>query len=79
MHTSEWEKNFSFLRESFILETRGSSNLVNIVNSVCSLKEHCLPLSVFLHEPYHLCAESPLSSEWEKTAALVRESLMLET
>jgi hypothetical protein len=79
MHTSEWEKNFSFLRESFILETRAPSNLLNIVNSVCSLKEYCLPLSVFLHEPYHLCAESPLSSEWEKTAALVRESLMLET
>jgi hypothetical protein len=49
-----------------MLETRGSANLVNIVNPVCSLKEYCPSLSVFLDEPHHLCAESPLSSECEK-------------
>jgi hypothetical protein len=30
----------AFVRESFMLETRGCSNLVNILNSVCSLKEN---------------------------------------
>jgi hypothetical protein len=49
-----------------MLETIGSRNMVSIVNSVCSLKEYCLPLSVFLDEPPHLCAESPHSSEREK-------------
>jgi hypothetical protein len=55
-----------FVRESLMLETRESSNLVNIVNSVCSLKEYCLTLSVFRGEQ-HLCsAESIHSSEREK-------------
>jgi hypothetical protein len=59
-------KTAVFVRESFMLETRGSSNMVSIVNSVCSLKEYCLPLSVFLDEQHHLCSESPHSSEREK-------------
>jgi hypothetical protein len=71
-------KTSVFVREYFMSETRGSSNLVNIVNSVCSLKEYCLPLSVFEDEQYHLCAESPLSSEGGRTAAVVREALMLQ-
>jgi hypothetical protein len=33
-------KTAVFVRESFMLETRGSSNLVNILNSVFSLKEN---------------------------------------
>jgi hypothetical protein len=67
------------VRESLMLETRGSSNLVNIVNPVCSLKEYCPPLSVFLDEQHHLCAESPLSQvNGRSTAARVREALMLQ-
>jgi hypothetical protein len=54
------------VRESLMLETRGSSNMDNIVNSVCSLKEYCLPLSVFPEKQHHHCAESPHSSEKEK-------------
>jgi hypothetical protein len=49
-----------------MLETTGSSNLVNIVNSVCSLKEYCVILSVFLDDQPHLSAESPHSCEREK-------------
>jgi hypothetical protein len=56
-------KTAVFVRESLMLETRGSRNLVNIVNSVYSLKEYCPSLSVFLDEQHHLSAESPLSSE----------------
>jgi hypothetical protein len=59
-------KTAVFVRESIMLETRGSRNLLNIVNSVGSLKEYCPPLSVFLNEQHHLCAESPLTSECEK-------------
>jgi hypothetical protein len=76
-HTSEWEKN-SFLRESLMLETRESANLVNIVNSICSLKDYCLPLSVFLGEQHQLSAEYPHSSEWEKHCSSVREAFMLQ-
>jgi hypothetical protein len=65
-HTREGGKTAVFVRESLMLETRVSRNLVNIVNSVYSLKEYCPSLSVFLDEQYHLCAESPLSSECEK-------------
>jgi hypothetical protein len=46
-----------------MLEGRGSRNLFNIVNSVNSLKEYCLPLSVFMGEEHHLFAKSPHSSE----------------
>jgi hypothetical protein len=35
-----WRKTAAFVRESFMLETRGSSNMVSMVNSVCSLKEN---------------------------------------
>jgi hypothetical protein len=71
-------KTAALVRESLMLETRGSSNLVNILNSVCSLQEYCLPLSVFLDEQYQLCAESTLSSEGGRTAAVVRKALMLQ-
>jgi hypothetical protein len=63
---SKWEKNCRFVRESVMLEKRGSSNMVSVVNSFCSLKEFCLLLTVFLHEQHHFCAESPHSSEREK-------------
>jgi hypothetical protein len=59
-------KTAAFVRESSMLETRGSRNLVNIVNSVCCLKEYCVTLSVFLDDQPHLSAESPHSSEREK-------------
>jgi hypothetical protein len=59
-------KTAVFERDSLMLETRRSSHLVNIVNSVCYLREYCLPLSVFLDEQHHLCVESPHSSEWDK-------------
>jgi hypothetical protein len=65
-HTSKWENTCSFLRESLMLDPRWSRNSVTIVNSVCSLKEYCVPLSVFLDEQYHLCVKSPHSSEKEK-------------
>jgi hypothetical protein len=64
--TGKWEKDSRFVRESLMLDKRGSSNLVSIVNSFCSLKEFCLLLTVFLDEKHHLCAESPHSSEREK-------------
>jgi hypothetical protein len=70
-------KTVAFLRDSLMLETRGSSNLVNIVNSVCSLKEYCITLSVFLDEQHHLSAETPLSSERENYCSSVREALVL--
>jgi L-lactate permease len=47
--------------------------MVNILNSVCSLMEYCVTLSVFLDEQHHLSAESPHSSEWEKHCSNVRE------
>jgi hypothetical protein len=65
-HTSKWEKNCKFVIESLMLDKRGSSNLVSIVNSFCSLKEFCLLLNVSLDEQHNLCAESPHSSEREK-------------
>jgi hypothetical protein len=71
-------KTVAFLRDSLMLETRGSSNLVNIVNSVCSLKEYCVMLSVFLDEQHHLSAESPHSSERENHCSSVREALVLQ-
>jgi hypothetical protein len=58
-----------------MLERRGSSNLVNIVNSVCCLKEYCLLLSVFLDEQHHLCVRSPYSSEWEKHCSSCKRSI----
>jgi hypothetical protein len=63
---NKWEKNGRFIRESLMLETRGSSEIFIIVNSVFSLKEYCLPLSVFWDEQHHFCAESPNSRELEK-------------
>jgi hypothetical protein len=68
-------KSAVVVRESLILETRGSSNLVNIMNPVCSLKEYCPPLSVFLDEQHHLWAESPLSIEWQKHCSSCKRSI----
>jgi hypothetical protein len=78
MHTSKWEKNCRFERESLMLETRGSSNMVIIVNSVCSLKEYCLLLTIFLDEQHHLVLNHPIQVKGRSTAALVREALMLQ-
>jgi hypothetical protein len=74
-HSSKWQKNCRFVRESFMLETRGSSNMVSMVNSVCSLKEYCLPLSVYLDQQLHLSAESPYSSEREKPCSSYKRSI----
>jgi hypothetical protein len=49
--------------------------MVIMVNSVCSLKEYCLPLSVLLDQQYHLSAESPHSSEWEKHFSSCKRSI----
>jgi hypothetical protein len=76
-HTSEWEKNCRFVREYLMLETRGSSNMISMVNSVCSLKEYCLPLSVFLDQQHHLSAESPHSSEREKHCSSCKSKRVL--
>jgi hypothetical protein len=70
-------KTAAFVRESLMLETRGSSKLVNIVNSVCSFKEYCLPLSVFLDQQHHLSAESPHSSEREKHCSSCKSKRVL--
>jgi hypothetical protein len=77
-HTSKWEKNCRFVIESLMLDKRGSSNLINIVNSFCSSKEFCILLTVSLDEQHKLCAESPHSSEREKHCSSVREALMLQ-
>jgi hypothetical protein len=52
--------------------------MVNILNSVCSLRDYCVTLSVFLDEQHHLSAESPHSSEWEKHCSSVREAVVLQ-
>jgi hypothetical protein len=65
-HTSKWEKNCRFVIEPLMLDKRGSSKSISIVNSFCSLKEFCLPLTVFLDEENHICAEYLHSSEREK-------------
>jgi hypothetical protein len=74
-HRSKGQKNCRFVGESFMLETRGSSNMVSMVNSVCFLKEYCLPLSVFLDQQHQLSAESPHSSEWEKHCSSYKRSI----
>jgi hypothetical protein len=66
------------LRESLMLEARGSSTLFSILNSVCCLREYCLHFSVFMGEEHHLCTKSHHRSESKKHCSLVRESLMLE-
>jgi hypothetical protein len=68
-------KTAALVRESLMLEIRGSRNLVNIVNTVSSLKEYCPSLSVFLDEPHHLCAESSLSSEWGKHCSSYKRTI----
>jgi hypothetical protein len=78
-HTNDWEKTYSFLRESLMLETRGSKNLVTIVNSVCSLKEYCIPHSVFLDEQYHHYVESNHSSEREKHCSSCKRSINIKS
>jgi hypothetical protein len=74
-HTSKSEKNCRFVRESLMLEKRGSSNMVSIVNSFCSLNKFFLLLTVFLDEQHHLCAESLLSSEREKHCTSCKRSI----
>jgi hypothetical protein len=58
-----------------MIETRGSSNIVSIMNSVCSMKEYCLHLSVFLDQQHHLSAESPHSSERENHCSSCKRSI----
>jgi hypothetical protein len=68
-------KSAVVVRESLMLETRGSSNLVNIMNPLCSLKEYCPPLRVFLDEQHHLWAEPHLSIEWGKHCISCKRSI----
>jgi hypothetical protein len=74
----EGRSTVALVRESLMLEARGSISLFNIVNSVCSLKEYCLPLHVFMSEENQLCSKQPLSCEWRSTVSLVIEPLMIE-
>jgi hypothetical protein len=76
--TSKWEKNSRFVRESFLFKTRVSSNMGSMVNSVCSLKEYCVTLSVFLDQEHQLSAESPHSSEWEKHCSSCKRSFNIK-
>jgi hypothetical protein len=69
---------FSWLRIVNLKNCRGSSNMVSVVNSFCSLKEFCLLLTVFLHEQNHLCVESPHSSEREKHWSSCKRRLTLQ-
>jgi hypothetical protein len=78
LHTSKREKSCRFVRESFMLETRGSSKLVSMVNSVCSLKEYWIPLCVFLDQQHHLCVNHPIEVKGRSTASLLRERLILQ-
>ena len=39
-------KSVVFVEESLMLERRGPSNLLNILNSVCFVKQYCLPLTI---------------------------------
>jgi hypothetical protein len=71
-------KTADFAGDSLMLETRRSSYFVNIVNSVCYLKEYCLPLSVFLDEQHQLRVESPHSSEREKHCSSCKVGLILQ-
>jgi hypothetical protein len=82
----QWVRNVTFLqnhpiqvkgrctvalvRESLMLEGKASSIVFTIVNSVCSLKEYSLPLSVFIGEDHQICAKLPHSKEWKSTVAL---------
>jgi hypothetical protein len=61
-----------------MLQTRGSSNLVNIVNSVCCLKEYCLLLSVFRMSNITFVFNHPIQVNGRSTAALVREAFILK-
>jgi hypothetical protein len=45
------------VRESLMLEARGTSILFRVVNLVNCGKELCLPLSVFMGEEQNLCAK----------------------
>jgi hypothetical protein len=76
-HTGKWEKDSRFVTESLMLDKRGSSNLVSIVNSFCSLKEFCLFLTFSLDEQHNLCAESPHSSEREKHCSSCKRRISL--
>jgi hypothetical protein len=74
-HTSKWEKNCRFVKESLMLEKRGSSTMVSIVNLFCSWKEFCLLSTVFLDEQYHFCVESPHSSELGKPCSTCKRTI----
>jgi hypothetical protein len=70
-------KTAVFVRESLMLETRGSRNLGNTVNPVYSLEEFCPSHSVFLDEQHYLCALSPLSSKWGKHWSSSKRSIFV--
>jgi hypothetical protein len=62
-----------------MLEVRGSRKSVTMVNSVCSLKEYCIHLCVFLDELYHLCVESPHSSDREKQCSSCKRNINIKS
>jgi hypothetical protein len=58
-----------------MLETRGSSNMVSMVNSVCCL-EYFLALSVSWISNITFLLNLPFQVNGRSTVALVREALM---
>jgi hypothetical protein len=77
-----WSKRrntVALVRKSLMLESIGSSTLFNILNWVSCLREYCLPVSVFMGEGYHLCAKSPLSSEWNQHGISCKRTMNVRT
>jgi hypothetical protein len=56
----------ALVRESLMLEARGSSNLFSILNSDSCLKEYCLPLSIFMVKNIDFVPNSPFQVNGEK-------------
>jgi hypothetical protein len=65
------------VRESLMLEARGSSTLFSIVNRV--ITEYCLCLSVFLGEEHHFCAKNPLQMNGRSPVSLLRQPLIFSS
>jgi hypothetical protein len=68
----------ALVRESLMLEARGSSNLFNIVNSLNCLKEYCLAGSVFTVRILSFLQNHPILVNGRSTVDLVGESSMIE-
>jgi hypothetical protein len=63
----------ALVRESLMLETRGSSTLLSIVKRVGCLKEYGIPLCVFMGRNIAFVQYSLSQVDGTSTAALVRK------